>query len=279
VPVGGGGLCLAASPSCLPPEPPPDPDAATRFFPRRPQPAALGQPYAPAAAARTTLCDCTPTLASRLAGRNPAPVQATTLSPPPWLSRQTCWLYVNMCVIVKFEAYLTIKLLLYSWIWTHWHVYVKTLRVPCYPTGTLRVRVRILTCYVWRLRAPEIDGYANECVNALPSPYLAPLPSLVKREDNLKKWIKREDKKRTHHYIIEIMGPRPSLNGQRKNPYLNFKGPPIHVNGLNPSSIIVLADSGHIVVCHSITHDEIDDGDNGEMDSTFDHSIMISYLM
>jgi hypothetical protein len=55
-----------------------------------------------------------------------------------------------------------------------------------YPV-TLRVRVRILTCYVWRLRAPEIDGYANKRVNALPSPYLAPLPSLVKREDNLKK--------------------------------------------------------------------------------------------
>jgi hypothetical protein len=43
------------------------------------------------------------------------------------------------------------------------------------------------------------------------------------------------------------MGPRPSLNGQRKNPYLNFKGPPIHVNGLNPSSIIVLADSATLL--------------------------------
>jgi hypothetical protein len=94
-----------------------------------------------------------PPLASHLLGRISAPVQATTSPPPPQLSRQTCWLYVNMCVIVKFETYLAIKLLLYSCIWIYWHVYVNT-RI-CYPTGT-RVRVRILTRYVWRVRVYQI---------------------------------------------------------------------------------------------------------------------------
>jgi hypothetical protein len=65
-------------------------------------------------------------------------------------------LRVSMCgsLRLKFETYLcqyvcdcevwdflAIKILLYCWIWTHWHVYVQ------YPNGTLQVRarVRILT--------------------------------------------------------------------------------------------------------------------------------------
>jgi hypothetical protein len=114
----------------------------------------------------------TPPLASHLLGRIPMPVQAMTPLPLPRLSRQTCWLYVNMCVIVKFETYLAIKLVLYSWIWTYWHVYVNTLRVPCYPAGKGKGK----DSYPLRLEGKgiqEIDGYANRRVNALPLPYPA----------------------------------------------------------------------------------------------------------
>jgi hypothetical protein len=90
-------LCLAALPSRLSrlsPDPSPPPDAS---------------------AACTTPAPCLPPLAQLSRGRAPPlvihlpdqiliPIQATT----------TCWLYVNMCVIVKFETYLAIKLSLFS---------------------------------------------------------------------------------------------------------------------------------------------------------------------
>jgi hypothetical protein len=80
------------------------------LFPRKPQPA----PHNPHRRA--------PPLSSRLPSQIPVwPCPATRQPshnppPPPRLSRQTCWLYVNICVIVKFENYLDIKLLLHSWI-------------------------------------------------------------------------------------------------------------------------------------------------------------------
>jgi hypothetical protein len=60
-----------------------------------------------------------------------------------------------MYVIVKFETYLAaIKLLCTVGYEIIGMFMFNTQQVPCYLAGTLRVwaRVRILTCYIWRVR-------------------------------------------------------------------------------------------------------------------------------
>jgi hypothetical protein len=101
-------VCLA-SPSSTP-------DAATRFFPAGRSQCRSHNPIATPDAARTTPAWSRPAARQQPPRPDPNASPSHVAAASPWLSRQTCWLYVNMCVIVKFETYLAIKLLLYSWI-------------------------------------------------------------------------------------------------------------------------------------------------------------------